>query len=149
MPLFERIKQDLARALKGGSSGEAGTLRYLLAELHNREIEKRGKGGAAELTEEDVAGVLRREVKKRREAIELFRRGGREDLVRREEGELAILSAYLPPELGREAIEAVIDELMGSGLKDFASLMRGAMKQLKGKADGRIVGDIIKSKLED
>lgn len=147
MTVREKLELDLKGAQKKGEQARVDTLRLLLSELHNREIEKHGKGGGDELTDEEALAVLKREAKKRKEAIELFRRGNRNDLAEKEEGELSILAAYLPAEMSRGEIEAVVNALIAEGHKDFNGLMKEAMARLRGRADGRAVSEVIKGKL--
>jgi uncharacterized protein YqeY len=116
-----------------------------LAQIHNREIEK---GKEVALTEEEVLDVLRKEAKKRDEALALFEQGGREDLVEKERKEREGIMRYLPALLDKGAIGGVIDELLSQGIKDFPSLMREAMARLKGRADGKTVRAVIEEKLK-
>lgn len=141
--LEARIREDMVAALKAKDAGRAGVLRFLLSLVHNLQIERRGKP----VSDADAVDVLRKEVKKRREAIELFRGGGRLDLVEKEEEELSVTQAYLPPELSRAAVEKTVDEVIRSGASDFNSAMKESMKRLRGQADGKLVGDIVKEKL--
>jgi uncharacterized protein YqeY len=142
MTLSERIKNDLNAALKSGAKEQAGVLRLLLAELHNKEKEK--PVGSQVLNDEETLAVLQREAKKRKEAIELFRKGNREDLAQKDEAEIRVIGEYLPRALSAEEIKEVLDRLVAAGFKDFNSLMREAMKELKGKADGKTVGELVK-----
>lgn len=146
MTLIKKIAEEVSVAMKSGKSLEVETLRMLLAAVKNREIEKRGKGGG-ELTDDEVIEVIGREVKKRREAAEIFAKSKRNDLAEKENKEIEILSRYLPPQMSKEDVEAIIDSIIQEGAKDFGAVMKEAMKELKGKADGKAVGEIIKSKL--
>jgi uncharacterized protein YqeY len=147
MDLFKKINQDFVEAFKAREEIRTSTLRLLVAQIKNREIEKRSAGEEPQLTDEEVMQVIRKEVKKRKESIELFSKNGRTELAQNEEQELVVLASYLPQELSREAIQKVVDDLIKSGLTDFASVMREAMKNLKGKADGNLVSEIVKSSL--
>src|SRR3989304_8680800 len=98
MTLIEQLKKDSAEALKANESLKVEVLRGLLAAVHNREIELRGKG--KELSEEEVLMVLGREAKKRKEANQIYSEAGRNDLAKKESRELEILKSYLPPEMG-------------------------------------------------
>lgn len=146
MELIKKIGEEVSSAMKSGKSLEVETLRMLLAALKNREIEKRGKGGG-DLTDEEVIEVIGREVKKRREAAEIFAKSNRSDLAGKENKEIEILSRYLPPQMSKEEIEAVVGAIIQKGAGDFGAVMKEAMRELKGKADGKTVGEIIKSKL--
>jgi len=128
------------------------TLRLLRAALHNREIEKRSKGESEGLTDEDVLGVVTREIKKRREAIEMFSKGGRDDSAAKEKAELGVLEVYLPPQMDegevKEVIRKVVAATGATSAKDFGKVMGEAMKVLKGKADASVVSRLMKEALE-
>jgi len=148
MTLNEKIKHDTNEALKKGDTLRTGVLRFLSAELYNKIKEKQALKKEMALTDEETVETLRKEMKRRREALELFWKGGREDLVKKEEAELKVIEEYLPPPLTEAEIKAVIDELISGGLADFNSLMRETMKRLKGRrADGQTVGELIKAKI--
>lgn len=140
----EKLRVRLKEALKKGASAEATTLRGLLAALANERIAKRGQ-----LSEEDEVRVLLREKKKREEAIELYRRGGRKDLVEKEEGERRLIEEFLPKMLGeeevRKEVEVVVAE-MGEGAA-FGPVMGRVMAKLRGKAEGSLVSRIVKEVL--
>lgn len=146
--LKEKIGEDLKDSLLKGNSEKTGVLRFLISLLQNREIEKRGKGQLPELADDEVIDVLQRELKKRREAIELFEKGGRPELAEKEKSELVFINAYLPPEMSREEIVSLVEGLKNGGLNDFNSLMKEAAKAAKGRADGRLVSEIVKEALK-
>ena len=139
MELAARLRDDLHTALKGGERTRADVLRFVLADLHNGEIEKKRP-----LTDEEIIASLRKEAKRRKESITMFRTGNRIDLAEKEEAELHILSVYLPEEMGIDEIEAVVRRIASSGVSGFNAVMREAMQALKGKADGKIVQEIVK-----
>ncbi len=147
MEILDKIGVDLKEALKAHEDNKVQTLRYILAQIHNREIEKgiQGKG----LSNEEVIEVLRREAKKRREAAEIFKKGGREDLFKKEEEELKFFDPYLPKAAETGEIEAVVREVMTSGGKEFGAIMKEVVARFKGQADGRVVSEIVKKKLEE
>ncbi|MEK7110747.1 MAG: GatB/YqeY domain-containing protein [Patescibacteria group bacterium] len=147
MSLLSRISEDIKTAQKAVEAVHLNTLRFLMAQLQNREIEKRGSGSAGPLTDEETLQVIQREAKKRREAIELYRAGNRADLATKEEAELDIISAYLPAQFGEAEIAAVIDRLVAKGPREFNAIMKMAMAELKGRADGKAVGEAIRAKL--
>ncbi len=147
MSLLEKIGEDIKAAQKGGQTQRLDALRFVSAQLHNREIEKRGQG-AGELTDEDVLQVLQKETKKRKEAIELFRRGGREDLAQKDEKDLKVIEEYLPPAVTREEIEAAVDAVISGGEKSFNLVMKAVMQRLGGRADGKEVSAVVKDKLK-
>lgn len=144
--LIDRATDDLKNSLKSGDKNRAGVLRLLIAELRNKEKEKFG-GAGGKLEDADALAVLQREAKKRKEAIELFRQGNREDLARKDEAELKIIEEYLPQQLSREEVAAVVDKLTYAAGGDFNSLMKVAMAELKGRADGKLVSEVVKEKL--
>jgi len=142
MSLKERLNIDLREALRSGDEHRKAALRMVLAALHNAEIEARG-----ELDDGAILGVLAKEVKQRRESIEEFRKGRREDLVAREEAQLAFIQPYLPQQMTREEIiEAarnVIAEVGACGPADKGKVMPVLINQLRGRADGREINAIV------
>ncbi len=148
MLLADRIKEELKMALKAGQGERVSVLRFLLSEIYNKGKDKQAKGKKLVLTDEEAIAVLQKEAKKRREAIELFRKGGREDLIKKEEAELGVVREYLPQALASEDVKKVLRKLMAQGFKDFNSLMKETMKELRGRADGRLVGELIKEVLK-
>lgn len=145
----ERIVKDLENAFKSKESIIVGTLRLLVAALHNKEIEKRTKGIDAHLTDDEALEVVAKEVKKRKEAMNLYMQGGRKDLADKEKDESSILEAYLPPQMSDEEMQKVVRGVvirMGAE-KNFGKLMGEAMKELKGKADAVKVSAFLKAEL--
>jgi uncharacterized protein YqeY len=147
MSLLKRITADLKTAMKSGNRPRVDVLRFVLAGLQGAEKDKYAKAPGVALTDEEAVAVLQREIKRRREAVELFRKGNRTDLVDKEEADLAVIAEYVPGELSAGEIEKAVDGLRAKGFTDFNSLMREAMKELKGRADGKVVGEIVKRKL--
>jgi len=146
MGIQDRLLEDMKAAMKSGDKLRLGTIRMLRAQMTDGRIAK-----GADLTEQDEIAVLTSAVKKRREAIELFDRGGRTDLVDKEQKEIEVISQYLPKQLStsevEEVIVGVIAEVGAVGLKDLGKVMAEAMKELKGKADGRMVQELVRKKL--
>lgn len=146
--LKERLAEDLKAAMKNADQKTVGVLRFLIAAINNKEIEKRGKGGDSVLTDEEVAQVLMSEAKKRKDSIAAFEEGGRIDLAGKEREELEIIQRYLPEQLSAEETEKVVEKILAeTGVKDFGQAMKAVMRELKGKADGKTVSEIIKKKL--
>ena len=142
----QKLTEDLKSAMKSADQTTVGVLRLLLAALKNKEIEKRS--GNVDLTDEDVLRVILSEAKKRKDSIDIFRQGKREDLVLKEKEELAIIEKYLPQQLTVEEIEKAIDRVLSAlPAKDFPAAMKLAMQELRGKADAKLVAEIIKKKL--
>lgn len=126
---------------------EVDVLRMVLASVHNREIEKRGKSGESELTEEEIIEVLRKEAKKRKEAMEIYEQAGRGELSNKEKRELAIIESYLPRPLDEAEIEAVVKEVIDSGTKDFGQIMKAVISRVGGRAEARVLSEIVKKLL--
>ena len=149
MGLKERISEDLKAAMKSGDKLRLETLRTVRAALMEKEIERRGAGQP--MVSEDETGVLVTAVKRRRESIEMFQKGGRGDLVDQETRELAIIQEYLPKQMNEEEVLKVIEEVIGqtgaAGAADFGKVMPMVMKQVKGKADGKVVQELVKKRL--
>ena len=142
MALKERLNADLREALRRGDERRKSALRVALAALHNAEIE-----AGHPLDDEGVIAVLVKEVKQRRESIEEFQKGARQDLVEREQAELAALMPYLPQQMDRqeivEAARQAISELGAGGLADKGKVMSVLMARLRGRADGRQVNEVV------
>jgi len=140
--LKEKLEADLRKAMKDRDNVKRSTLRLLLAAIKNAEIAKRGS-----LDNPDILGVVAKEVKQRNESIEAFKQGDRQDLVAQEEAEMAILKEYLPRQLSREEViveaRQVIEEVGAQGPRDKGKVMSRIMAQLKGKADGREINEIV------
>lgn len=147
MSLNEQLLSELKNAMKSGDAKLTGLLRFLIAQIQNKTKEKFGaKEGS--LSDEEVLDVLKREAKKRKEAINLFEQGGRKDLADKEKEELALMGKYLPAELGADEIRKAVKEVIASGAGDFGKVMKESMARLKGQADGKLVSEIIKEELK-
>lgn len=148
MDVKTRLHQDLPAALKAGRKVEASTLRLLLSAIKNREVEKRGQ-----LTDPEILQVIVRECAQRREAIEQFRRGGREDLALKEEAELRVLQGFLPAVLSPEELLAKVKEAIAATgaatVKDMGRVMSHLMPLVAGRADGKAVSDLVKRELSE
>ncbi len=139
------MMSDLKAAMKNADAFRVGILRLLMSAFQNESIAIKGKGGTGELTDDDVLAILKREAKKRKESIVMYGDAGRDDLKEGEEKELALIQEYLPPELPVEEIQAVVDRIVAGGNKDFNSVMKEAMAEFKGRADGKVVSDIVRT----
>ncbi len=148
--LKERISEDIKTAMKARDKVRLETIRSIKKVIIEKETEVRPKG-QDELTPEQELELLAQQAKQRRDSIEQYRQGGRDDLADKEAQELAIIETYLPAQLSFEEIEAVIDKIIASvgasSPKDMGKVMGPAMKELKGKADGKQVQEIVKAKL--
>lgn len=140
--LKQKLTDDLRKAIRDRNKLRCSVIRLLMAAIKNAEIAKR-----AELEEADILGVIAKEVRQRKESIEAFMQGRRQDLVAQEEAEMAILKEYLPEQISRDEIIAaarkVIDELEAKGPGDKGKVMGKLIPQLKGRADGREINAIV------
>ncbi|ACB50012.1 putative GatB/Yqey [Crocosphaera subtropica ATCC 51142] len=148
--LKEKLTEDIKQAMKSKDKIRLETIRSLKKVILEKEVEVRPKG-QTELTPEQELEVLAQQAKQRRDSIEQYRQGGRNDLADKEAQELVIIETYLPRQLSTEEIEAIIDNIIESvgatSPKDMGKVMGPAMKELKGKADGKQVQEIVKAKL--
>jgi len=146
MNLEERLFEDMKSAMKAGQKAELATIRLLRAQLKDARISK-----GADLTEEDVEVALQQAAKRRREAIELYLKGNRQDLVDKEQNELEIINKYLPRQLSEDEIKqliaGMINKLGISDEKEIGKLMGSLMPQIKGKADGKMVQQLARTAL--
>jgi uncharacterized protein YqeY len=146
MTLKQRLQDDLKRAMRAKDALRKRTLRLALAEIKNREIEVRG-----ELSDADVAAVLQKEAKQRRETLEELTQVDRPELVASEQAELEVLKEYLPQQLGRAEIadlaRQVIADLGAEGPRQMGRVMGALMPQLKGQADGKLVNQVVRELL--
>jgi len=142
--LKTKIEEVLKEALKNKDESKASTFRLLLSAIKNAEIDKRGK-----LDDGEVLAIIKKAVKERDEAIELYKKGDREELAEKEEQEKKILQEYLPKEASDEEIKKAVDGVLkASGESpNFGQVMGVVMGELKGQADGKRVAEIVKEKL--
>lgn len=147
MDLKETLTADYKQAMKDRDKLKVSTIRMVLAGVQNEEIAKRG-----ELTEEEFLTVLAREARKRKESIEEFGKGGRQDLVEKEERELSIIESYLPEQLSEDEVRDIIDrtiqEVGATSAGDLGKVMGKLMPLLKGKADGKKVNQMVRERLQ-
>lgn len=148
MSLYNHLQKTMQQALKEGQREKAKTLRTIMARLKDRSIAKGEK-----LTEAEEVTVLKQAAKQRRESIELYRKGNRDDLVQAETRELAIIESYLPEPLSREElvkmVERIIEETGASSLKDLGRVMPAVMNEAAGRADGKVVQELVRERLQD
>ena len=141
-PLKQKLMDDLKQALKGGDKVRSLVIRLVMAAIKNAEIARQATSNDA-----DILGVIAKQVRQRQESIEAFKQGNRQDLVAQEEAELAVLNEYLPRQMPREEIIAearrVIDEVGAQGPGDKGKVMPKLIAQLKGRADGREIIDVV------
>lgn len=150
MDIKETILEDLKKAMKAKDADKLRVLRSLKSKLLEKEISIRS-GGEGDITDEQAIEVLMKAAKQRRESIDQFEKGGREDLAETEQAELEVIESYLPQMMDdddiREEVKAFIDQTGASGLADMGKVMGAMMGRLKGKADGSDVSRIVKEEL--
>ena len=169
MGLEDQLMQDLKEAMKSGDETRKATIRLLRAAVGEAEIKKRSafvdsqqaEGADVEnldlddaqlaLTDEEVLDVIQKQAKQRRDAIAEYQKAGRGDLVAAEQAELAVIESYLPRQMTRDEIELAVrkaaDELGVSDMSGMGPLMKHVMAELKGKADGRLVNQVVREVL--
>ena len=147
MGLKEKVISNLTASMKAQDAPRTSTLRMIKAALVNREIEKGG-----ELDDEEMMKLMRSMVKQRRDSVEQYEKGGRQDLVAKEQDEIALIESYLPKAASRDAIEAAVAAAIAdtgaNSMKDMGKVMKAAQERLAGQnADGKTVSEIVKAKL--
>lgn len=147
MSLKNKINEDLNNALKAKDNVRIDTLRSVRAEI--LKMDKSGMN--REMNEEEEIQLLNKQAKMRKESIDLFAQAGRQDLVDKEQAQLNIISEYLPKQMSKEEADAIVAKIVSDAgavsQKDFGKVMGEVMKQLKGKLDGKVLQELVKSKL--
>ncbi len=147
MEIREKITADVKAAMIAKESLKLGALRMLQAAIKNREIDMRPNP----ITEDEVMGVIKKLIKQRKESIEQFAQANRQDLVDQEAAELKVLEVYLPAQLSREQIEALVTEVIAAlgakTVKDMGPVMKEVIAKSGGAVDNKIVSEVIKTKL--
>lgn len=150
MEILKKIEEDLQQAMRDKDELVVSVLRLAMAEIKNREIEKRPKKET--LTEEDVLGVIKSMMKKWGESLEDFQRGQRDDLAQKTKAEMAILEKYLPAAMGtaelQQIIDAKIQESGATGSKDFGRVMKEVMTATAGRSDGSAAAKMLRESLD-
>jgi hypothetical protein len=138
-----KITEDMKIAMKNKDSIALNTIRMLRAEIKNAEIQKMGK-----LEEEEVIKVVQTAIKKRKEAAEQYKNAGRDELAEKELMEAKVLEKYLPEQLGEDEIRAIINQVLAeSDNKNFGIVMKAVMEKVKGRAEGKLVNQLVKEML--
>ena len=147
MSLKEQLTADMKEAMKNKEKERLAVIRMVRGDIRQQEID-----GQKELGEEDVIAVISKEVKMRRDSIEEFQKGGREDLVEKTQAEIDVLLPYLPAQLSedevRELVKAAVEQTGAATPKDMGKVMGVLMPKVKGRADGKMVNTIVKSFLQ-
>lgn len=146
MTFKNKVDQEMVLAAKATDKARLSALRLLKNGLHNREIDLK-----RELNEAEVLQLLSGMVKQRKDSIEQFEKGGRADLVAKEEAELTVIREFLPDQMPEAQLDAIIDETIretgAAGVRDMGKVMKALMPKVAGKADGKAVGDKVKLRL--
>lgn len=166
MALKEKINEDLKNALKSGAADATSALRFLMSVIKNKELEKRTKLSKesanqrtteeleklSELSDDEAMSAISGEIKKRKESILQYEKGGRRDLAGKEAVELEILKKYIPEEMSEEELSATIKKKIGEmgevAMKDFGKIMGAVMAEVKGRAGGDMVKRIIEEEMK-
>ena len=145
--LKQRIEFDMKEALKGKESLKLGVLRMLKSEIRYKEIDKR-----EELSNDEVISVISSSVKRRRDSIQQFEKGGRDDLVSQEKAELEVILRYLPEQLTEEKLSQLIHQAIqdahATGPSDLGKVMKLILPEVKGKAEGKLIHQLITTQLQ-
>ena len=145
--LKQKLTGDLKQAMRDRDKVKLSVIRLVMAAIKNAEIARQ-----TTLDDADILGIIAKEARQRRESVEAFRQGNRQDLVAQEEAELTVLQGYLPQQISREEIMAearrVIEEVGAQGLGDKGKVMPKLISQLKGKADGREINAVVSELLQ-
>ena len=146
MSLEERLVDEMKQAMKSGDKARLSSIRMIRTAVKNKEIDLRNK-----LDDDEILRVIQGMVRKSEESVEQFKAGGRMDLVEKETKEIEILRSYLPQALSKEDVIRIIDESIqetqASSLKDLGKVMKSVMPKLTGKADGKLINQLVKERL--
>ena len=146
MSLEERLMDEMKQAMKSNDKARLSTIRMIRTAVKNKEIDLRNK-----LDDDEILRVIQGMVRKSEESIEQFKAGGRMDLVEKETKEIEILRSYLPQALSKEDVIRIIDESIreteASSVKDLGKVMKSVMPKLTGKADGKLINQLVKERL--
>lgn len=146
--LKDKLQEDMKSAMIAHNEEKLSTLRMLKSALQYAEI---AKGPDHQATDEEVLDVIAKEIKKHRESIDLYEKGGRPELVDKEKKELEILQSYLPEQMSEDEVKTLVDEAISStgatSMQDMGKVMGALMPKVKGKADNSLVSNLVKQKL--
>ena len=146
MSLKEQLQNDLKEAMKAKDSFKRDTIRFLMSAIKQVEVDTR-----KELSDADIVKIIQKSIKQREEAAQQYKEGGREDLYEKEIKEAQILKAYLPKQLSDEElaqeVQAIIQEVGATSMKEMGKVMQTATKKLAGQADGKRISEMVKKLL--
>ena len=147
MSLMEKLTADMKEAMKQGEKERLSVIRLVRGAVRQAEID-----GKKILSDDEVIGVITKEVKMRRDSIEEFERGKRADLVKKAEAEISLLMPYLPSQLSIDEVKKIVEEAVAevgaTTAKDMGKVMGALMPRVKGRADGKLVNEIVRSILK-
>jgi len=147
MSLREKILEDIKTAMKNKEADRLSAVRFLQSAIKNREIELRPNA----ITEQDIIGVIKKMAKQRKDSIAEFEKAGRTDLAEKEKFELGVLEEYLPQQMSPDAVAKIVDEVIKSqgatSQKQMGAVMKEVLARTSGQADGKVISDLVKSKL--
>ena len=146
MSLFEQLTQDMKSAMKAGDRNRLSTIRLLRGALKDKAIDKR-----RELTDEEELAVLVSAAKKRKESIKAYTEAGRDDLATKESAELDVIQNYLPQPLSQQELETIVNDIIAKTgaqtMQDIGKVMSAVMQEVKGRADGKAINALVRSRL--
>jgi uncharacterized protein YqeY len=147
MSLREKILEDIKTAMKNKEADRLSAVRFLQAAIKNREIELRPNA----ITEQAVIGVIKKMAKQRKDSITEFEKAGRNDLVDKEKFELTVLEQYLPQQMSPDQVAKIVEEVIkaqnATSMKQMGAVIKEVMAKTGGQADGKVISDLVKSKL--
>src|SRR3989344_2026174 len=145
--LEDQLQKDYIQAMKDRDALKASTVNFLRAQLKNVRIEKRSET----LEDKDVVTVIKKQIKQRQDSIEQYEKGGRNDLADKETAEMAILKTYLPEELSGEVLQQLVDQAVAEtgaqSMKDMGNVIKAVAAKAQGRADNRVVSELVKKAL--
>lgn len=147
MALREQLSSDIAYAMRTKDQARLAPLRMLRAAIQNFEVARtdaKHPQHGQPVTDEDLLGVVEKEIKQRQDSIEQFRKGNREDLASKEEAEIGVLQGYLPAQMSRDEIAEHVNGIIGEIGTDFKAVMPRAARELKGRAGGRMINEVVR-----
>ena len=149
----EEIKKQLVEAMKNQEKEKVATLRLINSSIKDRDIADRSKGNYDGIDEAGILSLLQTMIKQRRESIEMYKQGGRDDLVAHEQGEIDVIQSFLPKQMSAEEMQTVIKEVIAqtgaTGMKDMGKVMGVATKRFAGRADGKVVSTLVRQLLAE
>lgn len=147
MAIKDQLMQDLKEAMKNKEDVRKSVITLIRAAVKQREVDER-----VELSEEQVQDIIAKQLKQRRDSLEEFKKAGREDLIEQTQKEIEIITTYLPAQLSIEEIETLVDEAIAetgaTSVKDMGKIMSVLNPKTKGRADGKVVNEVVRKKLQ-